>query len=182
MQVDGLGAMTGLWLGESAYRNGPDALAQLIVDTARAAAIVALDRQTFPLKEFNDRLRACSKRRSPDMTEAPYSQSLQPTSDGGIASPGAGWIEHSREGLQGAVATPWRRGQSGARLLECVPRQHGPSARTLAKVGDTAGEDAGGVFGVPVGDDPVHRIPGGVISIGPLLAAADGDDLMSGQY
>jgi DNA-binding protein YbaB len=58
VQVDGLGAMTGLWLGESAYRNGPDALAQLIVDTARVAAKVALDRQTFLLKEFNDRLRA----------------------------------------------------------------------------------------------------------------------------
>jgi DNA-binding protein YbaB len=58
VQVDGLGAMTGLWLGESAYRNGPTALAQLIVDTARVAAKVALDRQTFLLKEFNDRLRA----------------------------------------------------------------------------------------------------------------------------
>ena len=58
VQVDGLGAMTGLWLGESAYRNGPDALAQLIVDTAQVAAKVALDRQTFLLKEFNDRLRA----------------------------------------------------------------------------------------------------------------------------
>jgi DNA-binding protein YbaB len=58
VQVDGLGAMTGLWLGESAYRNGPDALAQLIVDTARVAAKVALDRQTFLLEEFNERLRA----------------------------------------------------------------------------------------------------------------------------
>jgi DNA-binding protein YbaB len=58
VQVDGLGSMTGLWLGESAYRNGPDALAQLIVDTARAAAKVALDRQAFLLKEFNDRMRA----------------------------------------------------------------------------------------------------------------------------
>lgn len=58
VQVDGLGSMTGLWLGESAYRNGPDALARLIVDTAQAAAKVALARQTFLLKEFNDRLRA----------------------------------------------------------------------------------------------------------------------------
>src|ERR1700733_12570652 len=58
VQVDGLGAMTGLWLGESAHRNGPGALAQLIVDTAQVAAKVALDRQTFLLKEFNDRLRA----------------------------------------------------------------------------------------------------------------------------
>jgi DNA-binding protein YbaB len=44
VQVDGLGVMTRLWLGESAYRNGPDALAQLIAGMARAAAQVALDR------------------------------------------------------------------------------------------------------------------------------------------
>ena len=48
--------MTGLWLGETAYRNGSEALAQLIVDTAQAAAKVALDRQTYLIKEFNDRL------------------------------------------------------------------------------------------------------------------------------
>src|SRR4051812_32267679 len=58
VQVDGLGTMTGLWLGDSAYRHGADALAQLIVDTARAAAMVALDRQSFLLKEFSDRLTA----------------------------------------------------------------------------------------------------------------------------
>jgi DNA-binding protein YbaB len=56
VQVDGLGSMTGLWLGESTYRNGADALAQLIVDPARVAAKVALDRQSFLLKEFNDRM------------------------------------------------------------------------------------------------------------------------------
>jgi len=56
VQVDGFGSMTGLWLGESAYRKGPVALAQLIVDTAAAAAKVALDRQNFLLKEFHDRL------------------------------------------------------------------------------------------------------------------------------
>jgi DNA-binding protein YbaB len=61
VQVDGLGSMTGLWLGESAYRNGPDALAQLVVDTARVAAKVALDRQNFLLKEFNDRLSALQR-------------------------------------------------------------------------------------------------------------------------
>jgi DNA-binding protein YbaB len=58
VQVDGLGSMTGLWLGESAYRNGADALAQLIVDTARVAAKIAMDRQSFLLKEFNDRMSA----------------------------------------------------------------------------------------------------------------------------
>lgn len=58
VQLDGLGLMTGLWMGESAYRIGPDALAQLIVGTARAAAQVALDRETFLLEEFNEWLRA----------------------------------------------------------------------------------------------------------------------------
>jgi hypothetical protein len=56
VEVDGLGAMTGLWLGEFAYRNGADALAKLIVDTAHAAAKVALDRQNYLIKEFAERL------------------------------------------------------------------------------------------------------------------------------
>jgi DNA-binding protein YbaB len=56
VEVDGLGAMTGLWLGEHAYRNGADALAKLIVDTAGAAAKVALARQNYLLKEFTERL------------------------------------------------------------------------------------------------------------------------------
>jgi DNA-binding protein YbaB len=56
VEVDGLGAMTGLWLGEHAYRNGADALATLIVDTADAGAKVALARQQHLLKEFNQRL------------------------------------------------------------------------------------------------------------------------------
>ncbi|MGY4653077.1 YbaB/EbfC family nucleoid-associated protein [Mycobacterium sp. URHB0021] len=58
VEVDGLGAMTGLWLGEHAYRNGADALAKLIVDTADAAAKVALARQNYLLKEFTERLSA----------------------------------------------------------------------------------------------------------------------------
>lgn len=55
VQVDGLGAMTGLWLGESAYRNGPEALAKLIVDSANAAAREALNRQNYLVKEFVQR-------------------------------------------------------------------------------------------------------------------------------
>jgi DNA-binding protein YbaB len=58
VEVDGLGAMTGLWLGESAYRKGPDALAKLIVDTADAAAKVAMARQSFLVKEFTEQLAA----------------------------------------------------------------------------------------------------------------------------
>jgi DNA-binding protein YbaB len=61
VQVDGLGSMTGLWLGDAAYRNGPEALAKLIVDTAQAAAKVAMDRQGFLLKEFNERLSALQR-------------------------------------------------------------------------------------------------------------------------
>lgn len=58
VEVNGLGAMTGLWLGDSAYRNGADALSKLIVDTADAAAKVAVARQSFLVKEFNERLTA----------------------------------------------------------------------------------------------------------------------------
>lgn len=57
VEVDGLGAMTGLWLGPNAYRNGPDELARLIVDTGQAAAKLAMDRQQFLLKEFQARMR-----------------------------------------------------------------------------------------------------------------------------
>jgi hypothetical protein len=45
VEVDGLGAMTGLWLGESAY-----------LDTAHAAAKQALDRHSHLIKEFTKRL------------------------------------------------------------------------------------------------------------------------------
>jgi DNA-binding protein YbaB len=56
VQVDGLGAMTGLWLGESAYRHGADALAKLIVETAQAAAQVALQRQNDLIRQFTTRM------------------------------------------------------------------------------------------------------------------------------
>lgn len=58
VEVDGLGAMTGLWLGESAYRAGADALAKLIVGTADAAARAALHRQSYLAREFTERLDA----------------------------------------------------------------------------------------------------------------------------
>ena len=56
VEVDGLGTMTGLWLGDFAHRDGADALAKLIVDTAHAAAKVAVDRQKYLLTEFSERL------------------------------------------------------------------------------------------------------------------------------
>ena len=56
VQVDGFGAMTGLWLGEFAFRNGADALSKLIVETAHAAAQVAQQRQSYLIKEFIARL------------------------------------------------------------------------------------------------------------------------------
>jgi DNA-binding protein YbaB len=56
VEVDGLGAMTGLWLGQFAHRHGADGLAKLIVDTAHAAAKVALDRQKYLIEEFTRRL------------------------------------------------------------------------------------------------------------------------------
>jgi DNA-binding protein YbaB len=58
VEVDGLGAMTGLWLADSAYRQGPEALAKLIVDSAHAAATEAMNRHNFLVKEFAQRMTA----------------------------------------------------------------------------------------------------------------------------
>ena len=55
-EVDGLGSLTGLWLGPPASRLDPDALATLIVETAHAAARVAAERYNFLLKEFTTRM------------------------------------------------------------------------------------------------------------------------------
>jgi DNA-binding protein YbaB len=57
VEVDGLGAMTGLWLGQNALHLGTDALARLIVDTARAAAQVAAERQNYLTEQFSERMR-----------------------------------------------------------------------------------------------------------------------------
>lgn len=57
VEVDGLGAMTGLWLGPNARKLGADALATLIVETAQAAAKVAADRQTYLTEQFSERMR-----------------------------------------------------------------------------------------------------------------------------
>lgn len=56
VQVDGLGAMTELWLGDSAYHNGSEALARMIVDTARVAAQTVADRQRYLIREFTERM------------------------------------------------------------------------------------------------------------------------------
>ena len=58
VEVDGLGAMTGLWMRPSALKLAPKALAKLIVDTAEAAARVCVDRQNFLIAEFNRRMQA----------------------------------------------------------------------------------------------------------------------------
>lgn len=56
VEVDGLGAMTGLWLRPQALKLGRDALAKLIVDTAAAAVTVCINRQNFLITEFNRRM------------------------------------------------------------------------------------------------------------------------------
>ena len=61
VEVDGFGAMTGLHLGPNAHKLGTDALANLIVDTAHAAAGVAADRQTYLTTEFSRRMRELRK-------------------------------------------------------------------------------------------------------------------------
>ena len=57
VQVNGWGSITGLWLGDGAYRRGADTLAAQIVDVAQAAAKVVADRQAFLLNEFGERAR-----------------------------------------------------------------------------------------------------------------------------
>nr|WP_090279132.1 YbaB/EbfC family nucleoid-associated protein [Mycolicibacterium komanii]CRL74512.1 hypothetical protein CPGR_03698 [Mycolicibacterium komanii] len=56
VEVDGYGAMTGLWLSERAHRLGADALGRLIVQTAQAAATVAAERQRFLTDQFATRM------------------------------------------------------------------------------------------------------------------------------
>jgi DNA-binding protein YbaB len=56
VEVDGLGSMTGLWLGPNAHKLGADALGKLIVETAHAAARVAADRQRYLSEEFSSRM------------------------------------------------------------------------------------------------------------------------------
>ncbi|MCT7659711.1 YbaB/EbfC family nucleoid-associated protein [Mycobacterium deserti] len=57
VEVDGYGAMTGLWLGPNAYALGADPLAALIVETAQVAAKVAADRQAHLTEQFAQRMR-----------------------------------------------------------------------------------------------------------------------------
>jgi hypothetical protein len=61
VEVDGLGAMTGLWLRPQALGLGRDALAKLIIDTAAAAAQVTVDRQNFLTAEFSRRMGALNE-------------------------------------------------------------------------------------------------------------------------
>lgn len=58
VEVDGVGAMTSLWLDARALEHDAEALAKLIVETAAAAAQVAVDRQTSVVDELNARIRA----------------------------------------------------------------------------------------------------------------------------
>ena len=58
VEVDGLGAMTELWLGPQSLALDSDALAKMIVDTARAAARLADERQDLLIDELNNRMRA----------------------------------------------------------------------------------------------------------------------------
>ena len=55
-EVDATGALTGLWLEPQASKLGADKLAALIVETAQAAASLALARQNFLIEEFNSRM------------------------------------------------------------------------------------------------------------------------------
>ena len=56
IEVDGLGTMTALTLGPNAHKLGPEKLAELIVQTAHAAAQVAAQRQNHLTQEFTNRM------------------------------------------------------------------------------------------------------------------------------
>lgn len=58
VEVDGRCALTGLWLSPSSYQLGGEALAQLIVDTANAAATVIVRRQNVLTADFAARMTA----------------------------------------------------------------------------------------------------------------------------
>ena len=60
-EVDGLGNLTGLWLGPPATRLDADELAKLIVDTAQAAARVAIERYAMLVNEFTNRMAELQK-------------------------------------------------------------------------------------------------------------------------
>jgi hypothetical protein len=62
VEVDGLGAMTGLWLRPRALKLGPKPLAKVIIDTAHAAARVCVDRQNFLIAEYDRRVHALDNR------------------------------------------------------------------------------------------------------------------------
>lgn len=55
VQVNGVGAMTGLWLSRRATQIPATELAKLIVNTAKAAAQHALERQRYLGERFDER-------------------------------------------------------------------------------------------------------------------------------
>jgi YbaB/EbfC DNA-binding family len=61
VEVDGFGAITELRFGPNAAKLGSTPLANLVVETAQAAARVAADRQAYLTKEFDRRLRELHK-------------------------------------------------------------------------------------------------------------------------
>jgi DNA-binding protein YbaB len=57
-QVDGYGALTGLWLGDTAHRHSATELETLIIETAHAAARVGQERLNHLMAEFTRRFSA----------------------------------------------------------------------------------------------------------------------------
>lgn len=54
VEVDGVGAMTGLWLGPGITRHTDSSLSALIVETAQHAARASLHRRNTLIQEFTD--------------------------------------------------------------------------------------------------------------------------------
>lgn len=87
VEVDGLGAMTRLWLLPQALTLEPEVLAKLIVDTASSAARAADDRQELLITELNERMRVVREAHltlfDGTIVDAPDQRIPAPTGEGG---------------------------------------------------------------------------------------------------
>ncbi|MGC4936057.1 YbaB/EbfC family nucleoid-associated protein [Gordonia sp. DT30] len=59
VEVDGVGAMTGLWLSAGITRHTDSSLSALIVETAQHAARASLHRRNHLIQEFTDQFAHC---------------------------------------------------------------------------------------------------------------------------
>lgn len=66
VKVDGFGTLIELWLGPGAHRLGPSSLAALIVETARVAEALVIERHNYVASELSARLGGLHERKVSD--------------------------------------------------------------------------------------------------------------------